>query len=249
MELEFNHITVAIKGKQILKDLSLHTTANKVVGIIGPNGSGKSTLIKTLFSITRYQEGDILLDGKDIKNIHKKDIARKVAYIGQETAANFDFSVREIVEMGRYPYESRDKNIKSIVNNALETLHIQHLLNRNIRTLSGGERKLVYLARAITQDTDIIILDEPTNHLDIKHQLMIMRFLKKSGKTIMIVIHDLYLAARFCDELYLVNDGTVFLYGKPDKVLTKENIREIFEVDGEVTVKNNELAFTLSYSL
>ncbi|MDR1948370.1 MAG: ABC transporter ATP-binding protein [Spirochaetaceae bacterium] len=247
MQVEFKNLEVAIRGQQILRGISLKTTENRIVGIIGPNGSGKSTLIKTLFSITAYQKGDILLNGKNIRSINRKSIARQISYIGQETETGFDFTVREIVEMGRYPYKSGSRHISILVKDALDIFGIGHFLNRNIRTLSGGERKLVYLARTVAQETDTIILDEPTNHLDIKHQLLIMKYLKGSGKTVLIVIHDLYLAAKFCDELYLINNGTVFLKGRAEQVLNRDNVKKVFEVDGEVLVQGNESVFSLSY--
>jgi iron complex transport system ATP-binding protein len=245
MKVEFKGLEVNIRGRHIIRGISLETAENRVVGIIGPNGSGKSTLIKTLFSIVPYQGGDILLNGKNIQRISRKSIARQVSYIGQETGMSFDFTVREVVEMGRYPYGNK-RNIHAVVNEALDLLGISHFLNRNIRTLSGGERKLVYLARTIAQETDTIILDEPTNHLDIKHQLLIMKYLKGSGKTILIVIHDLHLAAKFCDELYLIKEGRVFLQGKPAEVLRRDNVKQVFEVDGEVLMQNDEPVFTLS---
>lgn len=246
MKVEFKDLEVNIRGRQIIRGISLETAENRVVGIIGPNGSGKSTLIKTLFSIAAYQKGEILLDGKNIRSIGRKRIARQVSYIGQETGMSFDFTVREVVEMGRYPYGNK-RNIRAVVDGALELLGIGHFLNRNIRTLSGGERKLVYLARTIAQETDTVILDEPTNHLDIKHQLLIMKYLKGSGKTILIVIHDLHLAAKFCDELYLINQGRVFLRGTPAEVLRRDHVNAVFEVDGEVRMQKGAPVFTLSY--
>jgi iron complex transport system ATP-binding protein len=246
MQVEFKDLEVSIRGRHIIRGISLETAENRMVGIIGPNGSGKSTLIKALFSIVAYQRGEILLNGKNIRSIGRKTIARQVSYIGQETTAGFDFTVREVVEMGRYPYGSK-RNIHAVVCEALEVLGIGHFLNRNIRTLSGGERKLVYLARTIAQETDIVILDEPTNHLDIKHQLLIMQYLKGSGKTVLIVLHDLHLAAKFCDELCLINQGQVFFRGKPAEALRRDTVRQVFEVDGEVRLQNNAPVFTLSY--
>ncbi|MDR2397989.1 MAG: ABC transporter ATP-binding protein [Spirochaetaceae bacterium] len=245
MKVAFKDLEVNIRGRQIIRGISLESTENRMVGIIGPNGSGKSTLIKTFFSIVAYQKGEILLNGKNIRNISRKSIARMVSYIGQETGMGFDFTVREVVEMGRYPYGSK-RNVRTIATEALKVLGIGHFLNRNIRTLSGGERKLVYLARTIAQETDTVILDEPTNHLDIKHQLLIMKYLKDSGKTVLIVIHDLHWAAKFCDELYLINQGRVFLRGKPAEVLRRDTVKAVFDVDGEVILKENEPVFTLS---
>ncbi|WP_038298931.1 ABC transporter ATP-binding protein [Metaclostridioides mangenotii] len=248
MKLEFDNISVSIKNKEILKGVNLETKDKNIVGIIGPNGSGKSTLIKTLFLIAEYQSGRILLNGKDIKSIRKKEIARKIAYIGQDTSTAFEFTAKQIIEMGRYPYGSKARDLDKIVRESLKLLDIEHFINRNILTLSGGERKLVYLARAIAQETEMIVLDEPTNHLDIKHQIMILNYLKNSGKSVLMVIHDLNLAAKFCDELYLLSDGQVYASGSPKEVLTKENVKNVFEVNGElVEINLGDLDFKISF--
>lgn len=232
MAIQFHDISVKIKSKDILKKVSLKAEDTIITGIIGPNGSGKSTLIKTFFSLQPYQQGEIFLDNRNIKDISSKEIARKVSYIGQDSNSMFDFTVEEIVKMGRFPHDSKTKNIDEIVYDALDILKITELAKRNIRTLSGGERKLVYLARAIAQHTDNIILDEPTNHLDIKHQYMIMNYLKSCKKTILIVLHDINLALRFCDKIYIMKDGTVFENGSVKEVFTDKNIKNVFEVDG-----------------
>lgn len=237
MKIQFENIDVKLNNKEILKGVSLTAKHNKITGIIGPNGSGKSTLVKTLFGIVPKKSGNILLDDIDISKLSNKEISRKVGYVGQDTSCVFDFSVRDVVAMGTY---SRNKDIKkgfsekSIIDNALKELDIYSLAERNIQTLSGGERKMVFLARAIAQGVDTIILDEPTNHLDIKHQLFLLNYLKKSGKTIIIVIHDLQLATHYCDKLYLLKNGQNIINGKPSEVLTKENVENVFEVSGKV---------------
>lgn len=246
MAIQFQDISVKIKNKDILKQVSLEAEDHKITGIIGPNGSGKSTLIKTFFSLLPYQEGNIFLDSHNIKDISAKEIARKVAYIGQDSNSIFDFTVEEIVKMGRFPHDSKTKNIDEIVYDALDVLRIKELAKRNIRTLSGGERKLVYLARSIAQHTDNIILDEPTNHLDIKHQYMIMNYLKSCSKTILIVIHDINLALRFCDRIYLMKDGTVYQNGSVGDVFTEVNIKNVFEVVGGLnTDRKGSMFFTV----
>jgi iron complex transport system ATP-binding protein len=246
MSIQFKDLSVNIKNKDILKKVSLRAEDNRITGIIGPNGSGKSTLIKTFFSLISYQQGEIFLDNRNIKDMSSKEIARNVAYIGQDSSSMFDFTVEEIVKMGRFPHDSKTRNIDDIVYEALDILKIRDFAKRNIRTLSGGERKLVYLARSIAQNTDSIILDEPTNHLDIKHQYMIMNYLKSCNKTILIVIHDINLALRFCDKIYMMKDGTVFQSGSVNEVFTEENIKSVFEVDGTINRDSkNDVFFTV----
>lgn len=238
MAIEFKNVDVNIKGKNILSDVSLKAEDKKITGIVGPNGSGKSTLIKTFFSIVRHQRGEIFLGDQNINQLSKKEIAKQVSYIGQENNPQFDFTVEEVVKMGRYPHGSKEKNINDIINEALEVLQISHFSKRNIRTLSGGERKLTYLARSIAQNTQYIILDEPTNHLDIKHQYMIMNYLRMCGKTVLVIIHDINLAIKFCDQVYIMKDGKVYMNGCAQGVFTAENMKEVFEVDGMLNVDN-----------
>lgn len=234
MDIKFSDISVNIKGKKILSNVTVEAKEKRITAIIGPNGSGKSTLIKTFFSIVPYYQGEVLLNGQKIREIHKKEIARQVSYISQESNPQFDFTVEEVVKMGRYPHDNKGKNIDAIVYDALDVLNLTAFAKRNIRTLSGGERKLVYLARSVAQDTQSIILDEPTNHLDIKHQYMIMNYLKNCGKTVLIVLHDINLAMKFCDEIYFMKGGKVYRNGFSKQVFTVENIKAVFEVDGVV---------------
>ncbi|BCJ94572.1 ABC transporter [Anaerocolumna cellulosilytica] len=246
MSIQFRDIEVKIGNKDILKKVSLKAEDNKITGIIGPNGSGKSTLIKTFFSLLPHHHGEIFLDDHNVKAMSSKEIARNVAYIGQDSNSMFDFTVEEIIKMGRFPHDSTTRNIKDIVYDALDTLKINEFAKRSIRTLSGGERKLVYLARSIAQNTDSIILDEPTNHLDIKHQYMIMNYLKSCNKTILVVIHDINLALRFCDKIYMMKEGTVYQSGSVHEVFTEQNIKSVFEVDGVINRDSkNNIFFTV----
>lgn len=231
MSVSFQNIAVRLGGKQILDGVSLETREGRVTGIVGPNGSGKSTLIKTLFGIAHKESGDIFLKGANISALSRRQIARQVGYVGQETSCVFDFTVTEVVEMALY---NRRGGSRKIVEAALEELGISHLAHNSILTLSGGERKMVFLARAIAQGADTIILDEPTNHLDIQHQMFILDYLKQSGKTVLIVLHDLNMAALYCDELYVLQQGKVVCSGPPSQVLTTELIREVYRVDAEM---------------
>ena len=234
MIISFRNIDTVLGRKEILKGVSLSAGEGKLTGIIGPNGSGKSTLIKTVFGICPRNQGEILVGGRPVETFSQKELASVVGYVGQEANCAFDFTVSEIAAMGMYARADRSRPADVIVTEALEALHISHLRDRNLMSLSGGERKMVFIARAIVQGTDLLILDEPTNHLDLKHQLFLLDFLKKSGKTVLIVLHDLRLAAHYCDRLYLLADGQTLCSGPPQAVLTREIVRRIFGVPGNV---------------
>ncbi|SFD09357.1 ABC transporter ATP-binding protein [Clostridium uliginosum] len=249
MIIDFKEIDVVIGNKQILTHVNLRAQNNKITGIIGPNGSGKSTLIKTFFGLVSKKNGKILLDDIDVSNLSKKEIATYVGYVGQDSACIFDFSVRDVVSMALYPRKKIKGGISSreCVDNALAELELNNIAERNIQTLSGGERKMVFLARAIAQGVDTIILDEPTNHLDIKHQLFILDYLKKSKKTVIIVLHDLQLATHYCDELYLLKNGKNIANGIPIEVLSEKNIKNVFDVSGMAVLdESNKVVFKLN---
>jgi iron complex transport system ATP-binding protein len=229
--------------------VNLDAEDGRLTGIVGPNGSGKSTLIKTLFALAGLDAGSVWIDGINIKNLNRKQLARRVGYVGQEMNCAFDFSVREVVAMGRFPHTGKQRTegkTGSSVEDALMVLHIREFADRSVLTLSGGEKKMAFLARAIAQGVNTIVLDEPTNHLDIKHQLFILDYLKSSGKTILLVIHDLALAVRYCDALYLLYGGRTVAHGTPETVLTRENVLNVFGVNGAVTrAPDGRLTFSL----
>ncbi|MDR1797024.1 MAG: ABC transporter ATP-binding protein [Clostridiales Family XIII bacterium] len=248
MSLVFCDIDTIFGKKQILRKASLTAKDGLLTGIVGPNGSGKSTLIKTLFALAPITGGQILLDDVSTAHISRRQLARKVGYVGQEMACAFDFTVREVVAMGRFPHRSADRSRRTddVVDESLAALHMQQFAERSIKTLSGGEKKMVFLARAVAQEVDVIVLDEPTNHLDICHQLFIMDYLKGSGKTILVVLHDLNLAARYCDELCLMCDGSVIANGSASEVLTEGNVKRVFGVNGKISrQESGRLAFKL----
>lgn len=234
MKVEFKDIYVTLDRAEILHGMSLTGEHGKMTGIVGPNGCGKSTLIKSLFGIVPAKRGDILLDGASCRLLSKKELAASVGYVSQDIPCVFDFTVREIVEMGLYTRKHSRGDGAKLVRRAIAELQIEHLSERSILTLSGGERKLAFLARTVAQGADTIILDEPTNHLDIRHQLFIMNYLKNSRKTVITALHDLSLATHYCDTVYLMRSGKCLAHGAPDESLTKENIQTAFGVHGEV---------------
>ncbi|MGI5986459.1 MAG: ABC transporter ATP-binding protein [Oscillospiraceae bacterium] len=185
-KLEVNSLSFAYNKKRVIEDINLCVPSGSFVGIIGPNGSGKSTILKNIYGSLRSDSGTILLDGEDTKKLKSKYIARKMAVVGQENTVPFNFSVQEIVSMGRTPYKKLldpyTSEDRAIVNDALKMVSAESLAERDFSQLSGGEKQRVLIARALAQQTDFIVLDEPTNHLDICFQLQIFEILKKPAR-------------------------------------------------------------------
>lgn len=237
MNILASGVDVSFGPKKILKNLSLDAGEKRRCGIIGPNGSGKSTLLRTLHKALEPDRGRVALDGRDLKTYGRRELASEISVVPQHQG-EIDLTVEETVQMGRYPHKklferlSRDEN--DFVREVMTKLKIWHLKDRNVQTLSGGERQLTLLARAMVQDTPVMLLDEPTNHLDIYHQVLILDFLKTVDKLVVVVFHDLNLASGFCDRLYLMNDGRVVAEGDPASILTRENILEVYGLDANI---------------
>ena len=242
MNIKTENINVTLEKNNILKGINIEVDNKEFVGIIGPNGSGKSTLLKCIYRILKPSEGVIKLDGIDMKNISIKESSKKLSVLSQHNNYNFDFTVKEIVLMGRAPYkkfmERDNKEDYDIVNDALEKVDMLEFKDRSFQSLSGGEQQRVILARALAQKPKCLILDEPTNHLDIKYQLQLMRIVKSLNIEVIAAIHDLNIAAMYCDKIYALQSGKVVSYGTPEEVITPEIIRNLFEV--ESTVNMNE---------
>lgn len=206
------------------------------MGILGPNGSGKSTLVKALSRVVRPERGVVLLDGKDLWRLGPRQVARQVAVVPQETPVAFDFTVLEVVLMGRSPHLSRlaVEGVEDlrIARAALAWTDTEPLANRRLNQLSSGERQRVALARALAQEPRALLLDEPTAHLDLGYQLELLERLaalnREAGTTLLLVLHDLNLAALFCPRLVLLAAGRVVADGTPEAVLTSERLREVY---------------------
>lgn len=238
MEILAEAVKYFIGKKEILKGIDLALHPKEFLGIIGPNGSGKSTFLKCVYRVQKPTEGTIRFDGKLLDEMSYRESALKLAVVAQHNYYNFDFSVRDVVLMGRSPHKKtmeRDnaQDLK-IVKEALETVGMTSFQNRSFATLSGGEQQRVILARALAQQTPCLILDEPTNHLDITYQLQIMDIVKNLNCTIIAAIHDLNIAAMYCTKLYVMKDGRLVDSGTPEAILTKEMLRQVYQVDGEV---------------
>ena len=231
-------IKMEIGNNEILKGVSIDSKNREFIGIIGPNGSGKSTLLKCIYRTLKPNGGCIMLGNTPISTMSVKESAKKLAVVAQHNYYNFDFSVEEVVLMGRSPHKKRlePDNSKDyqIVNESLDKVGMLEFKNRSFSTLSGGEQQRVILARALAQQTPCLILDEPTNHLDIKYQLSLLNIVKDLDLTIVAAIHDLNIAAMYCDRLFVMKNGKIVGSGTPQEVLTKEFIKEIYDIDVEI---------------
>lgn len=231
-------IKMEIGNNQILKGVSIDSKSREFIGIIGPNGSGKSTLLKCIYRTLKPNNGCIMLGRQDISKMSVKESAKKLAVVAQHNYYNFDFSVGEVVLMGRSPHkkslEPDNSEDYDIVNESLEKVGMLGFKNRSFSTLLGGEQQRVILARALAQQTPCLILDEPTNHLDIKYQLSLLNIVKSLNLTIISAIHDLNIASMYCDRLFVMKNGRIVGMGTPQEVLTKEFIKEIYDIDVEI---------------
>lgn len=238
MNLFTNNICLSYDTSEILKNVSISVEKKEFVGLIGPNGSGKSTLLKCIYRVLKPDKGCVMLGDKATDAMSYKSSARKMAVVAQHNYYNFDFSVKEVVLMGRAPHKKtmeRD-NAKDyeIVQQALRKVGMSKFANRSFSTLSGGEQQRVILARALAQQTPCLILDEPTNHLDITHQLQLLKIVKNLDVTVISAIHDLNIAAMFCDRIYVLQEGKIVGNGTPREILTRELIKEIYQVESEI---------------
>ena len=237
MELDTQQLQALLGGSQILKGVDIQVGHKELVGLIGPNGSGKSTLLRCLYRVLKPSHGAVYLDGKELGRYSYKQSARRIAVVAQHNYYHFDFSVYDVVMMGRAPHKralERDTSQDhQAVCEALETVGIDSFAARSFATLSGGEQQRVILARALAQDTPCLILDEPTNHLDIKFQLQLMDIVKQLNRTVISAIHDLNLAAMYCDRLYALKDGEIVGSGSPGTLLTEAFLRQVYEVEAK----------------
>ncbi len=235
--LDINNIHFSIDGKKILDGISARFEPRKIHGIIGPNGSGKSSLLKNICRIWEPQSGSIVINGQDYTKISRKELSTLVTLVPQNTTIGFPISLFDIVSMGRNPHLGRFEGVRQkdreIIERALQQTNIHALKERNINELSGGESQLAIIARAIATEASLILLDEPTSGLDVKHTLEIIDILyefKEQGKTMLVSIHDLNLARKFCDTITIICRGKLFYSGTPEGAFTEENIKQVFGV-------------------
>jgi len=222
-----------------LDNVAFSVREGEFVGILGPNGSGKTTLLRAISRTLKPRVGTVFLDDTSIYDMENREVAKNVAVVPQETIATFDFTALDIVLMGRTPYIDRfrqeSREDLAIVKRVMKLTNTWHFAERLVNELSGGEKQRIIIARALTQEPQLLLLDEPTTHLDISNQLEIMDLIKHLCETkkllIVAVFHDFNLAARYCDSIILLNDGKIVAVGKSDETLTSENVRKVFSVD------------------
>lgn len=238
MVLDISSLSFNFGSKNILADIDLSIKDNGIVGIIGPNGSGKSTLLKCIYRVLKPKTGTIFIDGKNINDYQFKETAKKMAVVAQHNDTHFDFNVLEMVLIGRSPHKKfmeRDsaEDIE-LAYKALEQVNMKDFADRNFSSLSGGEKQRIILARALVQNTDCLILDEPTNHLDIKHQLHFMSLAKDLKITVISAIHDLNIAAMYCNKIYALKGGQIIASGSVNEVITEEVIKTLYDVEAKI---------------
>ena len=234
MDIKVERLKVQFGDREILKNISLDFPKQKFTGIIGPNGSGKSTMLKCIYRVLEPDSGVIYLNGKPLNQYTVKQSAQLQSVLAQHNYYNFDFEVLDVVLMGRSPYKNsmEDDNAEdyAIANEALRVVGMEKFAHSSFSLLSGGEQQRVMLARALTQQTECLILDEPTNHLDIKYQLQIMDIVKSLDLTVVAAVHDLNIAAMYCDRLVAIKNGQIVGMGTPRELLTEKFIYDMYEV-------------------
>ena len=249
--LDTKDVSVSIGKKEIVKGVSFEVKDGDFVGIIGPNGSGKSTMLKAIYRVLKTTGGTIKVMGDDLESLSMRESALRTAVVAQHNYYNFDFSVLDVVLMGRAPHkknmEMDTEEDRSIAEESLRIIGMEDFISRDFYTLSGGEQQRVILARALTQKTPFIILDEPTNHLDIKYQLQLMDSIKDLDLTVLCALHDLNIAAAYCNTLILMKDGKIYDVGTPQEILTVENIKEVYGVDATIEVNDDTGLLNIVY--
>ncbi len=236
--LEIENLSVALGGREVLADVSLTCARGELVGIMGPNGSGKSTLMRAAAGLVPLSAGRIALDGKALAAWRREDLARELAYLPQGGQAHWPLSVRALVSLGRLPHANRfarpTKDDEAAVARAMKACDVEHLAERPVTKLSGGERARALLARALSSEARILLADEPFAQLDPHHQLHAMEVLQAqaaNGALVVVVLHDLSIAARHCSRVILMSDGRIASDGEPAHVLSGENLRKTFGID------------------
>ena len=240
-QLDVQDLTFAYRDRPVLEGVSFALNPGELVGLIGPNGSGKSTLLRLILGIFPADRGRILLNGLPLRRLSRKVIARHMAFVPQDTAIDAAFTARDIVAMGRNPHLGRFQpetpNDCAAIEWALTATSTRHLATRFVQELSGGERQRVMLARALAQQAPTLLLDEPTANLDVAHQLDVLtqvQAVARDNRCALIALHDLTLAARFCDRILMLSEGRLVAQGKPDAVITEAHLATYFHIRAKV---------------
>lgn len=234
VDLVVDGVSVSVDAVGIVHAASLAAAPGSFTGVLGPNGSGKSTLLRTIYRSRQPTNGTVLVDGRDVWSVSTKVAAQLTAVVAQEGSSDFDFTVREMVEMGRNPHKrllQRDTvEDESLVERAIALAGVDRFVDRTFATLSGGEKQRVLVARCLAQQSPLLVLDEPTNHLDVCAQFELLDLIGSLGVTTVAALHDLNLAARYCDQVVVLDAGRVVAAGVPAEVLTAELLADVFGV-------------------
>ncbi len=230
------------KSFKVLKDITFSLKQGEIFTLLGPNGSGKSTLLKCINKLLKPQKGVVFIGDKNINELNEKELAREVSYLPQEHNSSFPYTVLDIVLMGRAPYigllSSPSKKDVMMAKKAIETVGMTDLINKPYTELSGGQKKLVLIARALAQDAEILLLDEPTNHLDFKNQYVILsrikKLIKNRGLSAIMTLHDSNLAMIFSDKVAMLKNGKIIAYGPVEEVMNERNLKELYEMEIEI---------------
>lgn len=237
--LEITNLYTGYDKKEIIKNVSFTVNKGENLCIVGPNGCGKSTLLKSMANILEYK-GNIKIDGKEVKDYSRVELAKKIGLMSQITQLYFPYTVYDTVALGRYayskgPFSKLSKQDTEFIVDSMKKVGIYELRDKPITELSGGQIQRVFLARVFAQNPDVILLDEPTNHLDFKHQIELLKNLnnwaKDNNKIVVGVLHDLNLVQYFADEVLLLKEGEIVDYGLPEKVLNGTKLNEVYEID------------------
>jgi iron complex transport system ATP-binding protein len=239
MSVIARNLVWGVRRKTIVSDVSLAVEQGETLGLIGPNGSGKSSLLRLLAGLRSPQSGQVEINGQDIAHVPRRVLARQVAFVQQSAATDTNVSVRDVVRLGRTPHRSAlagwSAQDEAAVAEALARVDMTGRRTQPWQTLSGGERQRVHIARALAQEPRVMFLDEPTNHLDIHHQIGILRMVRDLDLTSIVALHDLNLAAMFCDRIVVLQAGEVVAFGTPATVLTEGLLRDVFRVEAEIS--------------
>lgn len=244
--IEGKGISFSYDGSEVIKNVDISISDGRFIGLLGANGSGKSTLLKILCGILNIKNGNILYENKELRHISKREVARRISYVPQHSTFGFPFTVSEVIQMGRAPYigrfEFEGERDREIVFNVMETLGLLHLQDRLVSEISGGEKQLTSLARALAQEPEIMILDEPATFLDFKHKTEIFKILWKLKEerqiSILAATHDIFSSLSFFDEIIILKDGEIFAKGNCEEVLTGEILSQAYGT--EVRVRKDD---------
>ncbi|MBM7785728.1 ABC transporter ATP-binding protein [Tenggerimyces flavus] len=238
MRIDVEQLAWMAGSTTIVSGIDLAVRSGETVGLVGPNGSGKSSLLRCVAGLRTPTRGTVRFDSEDIRGWSPRRVAQHLAFVEQASDADSDLRLGDVVALGRTPFRDRWRGLsradRIVVEAAVERVELAGLEGRAWKTLSGGERQRAHLARALAQQPWAVLLDEPTNHLDVKHQLALLELLAETDQTVIVALHDLSMAARYCDRLAMLHSGTLVASGTPEEVLTPGRLRDVFGIDAEV---------------